>query len=33
VQLNSDSGLLVMHHLDNALGLCDIASVTLRDSR
>ena len=33
MQLSSDGGLLVMRELDDALGLCDLASVALYDSR
>ncbi len=32
-QLSSDGGLLVMRELDDALGLSDLASDVLRDSR
>ena len=32
-QISSDGGLLVMRELDDALGLSDLASVTLRDTR
>lgn len=32
-QLSSDGGLLVMRELDDALGLSDLASAALRDSR
>ncbi len=32
-QLSSDGGLLVMRELDDALGLSDLASAALRDTR
>ena len=32
-QLSSDGGLLVMRELDDVLGLSDLASVALRDTR
>lgn len=32
-QLSSDGGLLAMRELDDALGLSDLASATLRDNR
>jgi hypothetical protein len=32
-QLSSDGGLLVMRELDGALGLSDLASSALRDTR
>jgi len=32
-QLSSDGGLLVMSELDDALGLSDLASAALRDTR